>query len=308
MTHAVALPLPAFAPLLRGLLDHGLLISTGAPGLWGKGDVFERVVAGIERAIDAETESDGATRVRYPPVVRRTDFDRSEFLKSFPQLAGAIHAFDGDAKQHAALLERIESGGDWSDLTAKTEFVLAPAACYPVYPSLSGELPGGGRLFDVSAYCFRHEPTLDPTRMVSFRMREHVRVGSNDEVCDFRARWVVRAEALARGFGLAFSTDPANDPFFGRAGRWLAVSQLAQGLKLELRVPVVSEESPTAVMSFNYHQDHFGHAFDIRTADGKPAHSACVGFGLERIALALFASHGFDPELWSPEVRTRVFG
>ncbi len=44
-------------------------------------------------------------------------------------------------------------------------------------------------------------------------------------------------------------------------------------------------------------------AFDIRTADGNVAHSACVGFGLERVALALFRTHGLRVEDGPREVR-----
>ena len=50
-------------------------------------------------------------------------------------------------------------------------------------------------------------------------------------------------------------------------------------------------------------QGHFGQAFDIKTADGRPAHTACIGFGLERIALALFKTHGFDPAQWPSDVK-----
>jgi hypothetical protein len=46
-----------------------------------------------------------------------------------------------------------------------------------------------------------------------------------------------------------------------------------------------------------------GVAFDIRTHDGAVAHSACVGFGLERVALALFKKHGLQLEKWPAEVR-----
>ena len=38
-------------------------------------------------------------------------------------------------------------------------------------------------------------------------------------------------------------------------------------------------------------------------ADDAVAHSACVGFGLERVALALFKTHGFRLEDWPREVR-----
>ena len=78
----------------------------------------------------------------------------------------------------------------------------------------------------------------------------------------------------------------------------LADGQKAQKLKFEVLVPVISAEKPTACCSFNYHQEHFGHVFDIRTADGKVAHTACLGFGLERVVMALFKTHGFDPEEW----------
>ena len=83
--------------------------------------------------------------------------------------------------------------------------------------------------------------------------------------------------------------------------------QKAQKLKFEVLVPVISEEKPTAVCSFNYHQDKFGEVFGIRTADGAVAHTACLGFGLERVVMALFKTHGFDPETWPRATRDRLW-
>ena len=68
--------------------------------------------------------------------------------------------------------------------------------------------------------------------------------------------------------------------------------------------PITSDEKPTAITSSNYHLDHFGVAFGINTADGEVAHTACVGFGLERTALALFRTHGMDPDAWPSEARS----
>ncbi|MFO1426562.1 MAG: hypothetical protein U1F11_06235 [Steroidobacteraceae bacterium] len=87
----------------------------------------------------------------------------------------------------------------------------------------------------------------------------------------------------------------------------LAQSQREQKLKFEVLVPVISAENPTAVCSFNYHQEHFGSTFEIRTADGATAHTACLGFGLERVTLALFRHHGFDPSKWPVEVRRQLW-
>ena len=101
-------------------------------------------------------------------------------------------------------------------------------------------------------------------------------------------------------------SDVANDPFFGRGGKILAQNQREQTLKFEVLIPVCSTEKPTACVSFNYHQEHFGHLFGIKTPDGKEAHTACVGFGLERCTLALFKHHGLEIAGWPQPVRERL--
>ena len=83
----------------------------------------------------------------------------------------------------------------------------------------------------------------------------------------------------------------------------MALSQIEQALKFELLVPIYSIERPTACMSFNYHMDHFGHAFGLDVEGGGHAHTGCVAFGLDRIALALFVTHGLDFENWPASAR-----
>jgi seryl-tRNA synthetase len=134
-------------------------------------------------------------------------------------------------------------------------------------------------------------------------MREYVCIGSPDDVSDFRERWMVRAQGIARDLGLAFKVDYASDPFFGRVGQMKAVSQKQQSLKFELLVPLRSEEQPTACMSFNYHRDHFGTTWDIKDATGEPAHTGCVAFGMDRLAVAMFHTHGTEPAKWPAAVR-----
>jgi hypothetical protein len=56
-------------------------------------------------------------------------------------------------------------------------------------------------------------------------------------------------------------------------------------------------------MSFNYHQGHFGEIWGIETATGGVAHTACVAFGMDRLALALFATHGIAVETWPRSAR-----
>jgi seryl-tRNA synthetase len=158
-------------------------------------------------------------------------------------------------------------------------------------------------LVDVYTYCFRHEPSIDPARMQMFRQREHVRVGSQAQALALRELWMERARNIFSALGLPFDVEIANDPFFGRSGKLLAANQREESLKFELVVPIATRDHPTACVSFNYHRDLFGQAWNIQTAAGETAHTACVGFGVERITLALLKHHGFAFASWPPGVR-----
>ena len=293
---------------LDELVDASLLLPTGVPGIYGRGGVFEDTLLAFDAVVTRETAADGAEVVRFPPVLPRTNLETTGYLKSFPHLAGSVFSFAGDEDEAFDLGERAARHEDWSDLQTMTEVTLIPAACYPVYPwvSAAGSLPEQGRLVDICCYCFRNEPSGDPARMQSFRQREHVRLGDPDEVSAWHRGWIERGGEVLLSVGLDTEAVVANDPFFGRAGRMLAANQRDQGLKME-RVYPIAGERPTAIMSINYHQDHFGVDFGIRTADGEIAHSACFGFGLERITLSLFRTHGTAVATWPAEIRARLW-
>jgi seryl-tRNA synthetase len=295
---------------LEDLIETGLLIDTGVDGLYGRSGLFEDVVARFDDLVTRWGGEDGAEVARFPPAMNRSHFEHSGYMKSFPQLAGTVHSFEGNNSDHAALLEDITAHRDWTRGQKSTDIVLTPAACYVLYPVVAkrGPLKSKGALFDLQSYCFRHEPSKDPTRMQMFRMREYVRFGTAEQVTSFRASWLERGEKIIKSLGLPLVLDVANDPFFGRAGRMLAHNQRDQKLKFELLIPIESEEKPTACLSFNYHQEHFGTTWNIRTAEDEIAHTACVGFGMERVALALFRHHGFDVEKWPQSVRKVLWG
>jgi seryl-tRNA synthetase len=274
--------------------------------VFGKNGVFESIVRGID-ALIAETAADlNAEQFSFPPVIPRALLERSQYLGAFPQLIGSVHSFTGDDAAHAEILRAVESSADWGPAFTSTDVVLAPAACYPVYGIASGTLPRTGRTIDVSSYCFRHEPSADPARMQSFRMHEVVRLASAKACVAFRDDWLARGMTLLKRLGLEVQCVPANDPFFGRRGRLLAATQREQSLKFELVVPITSRSKPTAVASANWHQDHFGELFAIHQMDGTVAHTACVGFGLERVTLALLRTHGMAVSHWSSDVRAAL--
>jgi seryl-tRNA synthetase len=294
-------------PFYDALVEHKLIIPVGVPGAFGRGAVFEDVLRRFDSAVSRIAKDDGAERMLFPPILDRRVFEKSEFMDSFPQLAGSVFSFAGSDEQHNALRVRIGAHEPWGDLLSMTGVVLSPAACYPVYPSFTGTLSNTGRLVDMQNWVFRHEPSPDPTRMQAFRVREFVRAGTPDVVVAWRDVWLERGLALLRSLGLPARSVAASDPFFGRGGRMLAASQREQELKFEVVIPILSEEAPTAVCSFNYHQDHFGKIFSIRTPDGAIAQTACLGFGMERVVMALFGTHGFVPADW-PSAVLEVLG
>jgi len=291
----------------QGLVKHKLIYPVGVKGAFGRGAVFEDVLDRLNRLIDREASAEGAEFMHFPPIIDRKVLERCDFMDSFPHLVGTVFSFFGKDAKALEVSSRIHQGQPWGDMLAMTDVVLAPAACYPVYPCMTGTLPKDGRVVTLTGWAFRHEPSDEPTRMQSFRVRELIRFGTPAMCLEWRDAWHKRGLELVQSLGLAASSDVAADPFFGRGGKMLANGQIAQKLKFELLVPVISATEPTAVCSFNYHTDHFGKPFEIRSADGEIAHSACLGFGMERCTMALFKTHGFDTEQWPKAVRERLW-
>src|SRR5271156_1448492 len=285
-------------------LAEELLLPSGIDGVYARTAAFEDIVDSLGAFISRHREP-GTEVLRFPPVMSRRQLETSGYLKSFPHFLGCVCCLDGAEAQIRGAVARFEAGEDWTDALSAADLVLTPAACYPVYPLVAsrGEVPPEGLLFDVASDCFRREPSRDLDRLQSFRMREYVCVGTAEQIDDFRRRWMMRAQDLAGQLGLPYRFDQASDAFFGRGGKLMAMSQIEQALKFELLVPVRSAEQPTACMSFNYHQDHFGAAWNLRNTAGQVMHTGCVAFGMDRLALAMFATHGLDLAQWPQSVR-----
>lgn len=286
------------------LIAAGHLIPSGVRGLYGRSGTFEGVIEHFERLVTRAGVDQNAEVMRFPPILSRATYTSTDHIETMPQLLGSVHSFEGDERGHAEMVGKMHDGLEWSGSLTPTDVMMVPAACYPLYPTATGRLPEGGRTVDLRTFVFRHEPSDDPARMQIFRQREYVRLGTPEQAVAHRDEWIRRALEIHGSVGLDVRKEVANDPFFGRGGRVMKATQREQDLKYEIVCPITSDEKPTAITSSNYHLDHFGIAFDIRSSDGEVAHTACVGFGLERIALALFRTHGMDPDRWPSEVRS----
>jgi seryl-tRNA synthetase len=288
-------------------LMNRLYQRTGDGGVLGNTALYERVLEGLGQFI-ATMRDDDTEIVRFPPIMSRAQVERSGYHKSFPHLLGCVCSLHGGEAEVRSLLETTKAGSSWTDALDATDLVLTPAACYPLYPMAAerGAVPANGYKFDVASYCFRREATSELGRLQSFRMREFVRVGTAEQTFEFRERWIAQVEDFAQRLGLPHQIAAASDPFFGRAGKLMAASQVEQSLKFELLIPIRPGEEPTACMSFNYHRDQFGSTWNIKAASGELAHSSCVAFGIDRLTLALFATHGLEIASWPQSVRSAL--
>jgi seryl-tRNA synthetase len=157
----------------------------------------------------------------------------------------------------------------------------------------------------VQAQCFRHESSDDLARMLTFRQHEFVFLGTQCDVRTHAEHMKGKFCELLDGLEISYEVVAANDPFFGRMGHLLAASQRQKSLKYEFVAPVTSDV-PHSMGSMNFHEDHFGRAFGLSMTDGSVVHSSCIGFGLERVALALLLRHGVNIADWPSAIRASL--
>jgi seryl-tRNA synthetase len=180
-----------------------------------------------------------------------------------------------------------EAGAD--DLTP-AGWVLPSAACYNIYLHLAGTDLDTARYITTVATCFRNEERYDGLRRLhGFSMREIVGIGTRDEVQDHLRAFKGRVTAFGEQLGLGLTVAAGSDPFYQPQGGRAVLQQLFPQ-KEELLY-----DGTLAIASFNFHRNFFGERCCIRAADGQPAFSGCVAFGIERWLHALLARHG-NPE------------
>ena len=161
----------------------------------------------------------------------------------------------------------------------------APAACHNVYAYLAGTTLERDRTFTVRGACTRHEPAgyRPGERQWAFTMREFVFAGDPAGADRFLADGVERVHSLAVALGLPCELRGATDAFFVTTAGAQAAYQAVTGAKHEL-VATLPGGRELAVASWNRHRRHFADAFALAGPGGAAAHTACIGFGLERWA------------------------
>jgi len=284
----------------------------------GKGQaMLEGVPLQLFRYFDsalAALERHWTTRELLTPTLIPADvLARCDYFRSFPNTVTFACHLQPEANVINAFRARHESKStlDAESLAdmAPPEACLSPAVCYHVYHRTQGSsLPPEGVVYSVRGKCFRYESSnlRDLTRLWDFTMRELVFLGAKEYVLHERHRCVQIVGEFLDEIEVAAEIRTASDPFYiAPDASSKTYFQLTAETKYEVSA-LLPDNERLAIGSFNYHTDYFGRAFDITVKDAGPAHSTCIGFGLERFVCAFLAQHGGDPEDWPERVRSSL--
>lgn len=243
-----------------------------------------RLRAALETRFTGWAAESGAAAMLYPPLVPVAELERIDYFRNFPHLALLGTGLTGEA------ITRYGGAGLPGPSVPAAEladpvYALPSAACYQVYFDLAGQQLDQTRKVTTVATCFRREEHYDGMRrLLGFSMREVVCIGSRDAVRDHLSSYKELLTGYFAALGLPVKRAPAADPFFesGAAGGARAVMAQLFPVKEELLY-----DGSLAIASINFHRNFFGERCDIRTADGSPAYTGCVAFGIERWISAL---------------------
>ena len=102
-----------------------------------------------------------------------------------------------------------------------------------------------------------------------------------------RALDEARARVLPADSGCRYRIEQASDPFFGRGGKMMAMSQVEQELKFELLDSGAFGGTTDRLHELQLSPRPFRHDVEFAHRAGETAHTGCVAFGMDRLALAL---------------------
>jgi len=271
-----------FVKSLMTKATNDLFLSSSGLATFGPDGV--KIIEWLEGHFVSWAEEFGAEKMMFPLLMRVEDLNRIDYFRNFPHLGVLTSGI-----QDGLLKEYLE--GDDVEMIPNTHlsnsnYGLLSAACYPIYLHLQNQVLESPRYITTLGQCFRNESYYQGLeRLLSFRLREIVCVGSDLEVKSFLARCKQKILDFAGEIGLPLQVKVASDPFYDTEG---------VRAKMQKRFPVKEElvYEGVALASVNFHLSFFGERCNIRMEDEKFAFSGCVGMGIERWIDALMKRFG----------------
>lgn len=264
----------------------GRLVRTGDRGLWGVSAEHENLILAVREVARARLRLEPSNVIVTPPVIPEELNSRSGYAETFPHFVAKV-----------ATLRQREAGRGYA---------IAGAGCHFALSTLSGRTLARPGYFGARSTCFRDEHDESIFRLRCFRQDEAIVVDGAEGVHACAQHWQDLLLNLLSDLGLKVLARPATDSFTGRLASLLSEMQLTRRAKTEI-IWVSPGGTDVALASVNEHATVFAEKFDFTVAGCAQTESACVGIGLERVALALIASHGFSVEKWPQASRNVLF-
>ncbi len=242
----------------------------------------------------------GAHLRQYPAMIPLRTLEKCRYIQSFPQ---NVH-FVAEIPHRLDALERVKEAGPLGDIARLSSYALSPAVCFHCYEELSGRRLSEPEVLTARGACFRHEAPwrLGKHRLNEFSMREIVLFGDADYVETAREAYMDKVWNAFESLGLAGKMETASDPFYFSEDAAKSQHQLMANMKFELIAAAGGEAF--SIASFNYMGDTLCRPFDVCDPGGKPLHSGCIAFGIDRWVYALLRAHGTEYERWPARVRS----
>ncbi|WP_328379647.1 hypothetical protein OHB13_33740 [Streptomyces sp. NBC_00440] len=253
----------------------------GLPALGPEGTALLRL---LDDTFESWGTDAGARAMTMAPLLPAADLARLDYYENFPHQAVLAAPLDLDRRDEAPFC--TESGSFPCDALQPAGLGLPSASCYAVYLHHEGQQVPDDTLVTVVGWCFRKEEHYEGLRrQLGFRMREIVAIGSQEHAENHLRGFTERVTAFAEALDLPLRREAACDPFFDKGGSKALLQRLS---------PVKHEflYEDLAIASVNTHRNFFGDRCSISLADGGPAFTICVAFGLERWLSALTRRHG----------------
>jgi len=276
------------------------------PGRVGLGPLLVQLEDRIEQDLLSMSERLGAKRHSFPTVIGADVLHKCRYLQSFPQFVTLASHLCEDMDVINRFSREVSLMDSEIVVPAQTlaapKTVLSPTVCFHFFAWLQNKELDGPRCVTAMGHCHRYEAkTMSGLeRLWDFRMREIVYAGNSAAVERWRADCLEMCVNLLNSWDITYEIVSATDPFYVDGYGSVASYQAAFELKYEIRVPLpYSPGRSMAIGSINRHHDFFGNAmgFTEKGFEGH-AHTACVGFGLERVAWAWLCTHGLDAGKW----------
>jgi hypothetical protein len=278
-------------------------------GRFGFGPRLVQLMELFDRELREMAARMSAVPHQFPALIGADTLDRCRYLQSFPSTLTMV----SHLREDLGAIQNFARSAGWDrdrltcapDSLSAIQCLLAPAVCFHYYEWLRNRSIAPSCVTAVGK-CFRYESKnmAGLERLWDFTMREVIFAGSARYALSQRERAIEEAVGLLDRWGLSYEIKSATDPFFIEDYAAMTAFQLAFDLKFEVLAPLPYRQKDLAIGSFNYHQDFFGRSFSISDENGMPTHTACVAFGLERLALAFLAQHGVSSKRW-PQAITK---